>query len=187
MEKAASSDAEIRVLFDKIRLDDPQAFKEFFYEHFSEIYRFLYRYTNQRETAEDLAQETFVRFWQARMRIDPSLSPRGYIFRIARNLAMNYLERERVPSVSIDLRDDILVTLMHDPEEAYFRSFLMDDFQKALSFLPERCRAVFILSRYHELHYDEISAVLEISVQTVKNQMNKAISVLRQRLSHHLE
>ena len=63
----------------------------------------------------------------------------------------------------------------------------MDDFQLAVNTLPDRCRTTFILSRFHGFEYSEIAEILEVSLQTVKNQMNKAISVLRKRLAAHLQ
>ncbi|MGE5500238.1 MAG: sigma-70 family RNA polymerase sigma factor [Syntrophothermus sp.] len=53
--------------------------------------------------------------------------------------------------------------------------------------LPERCRAIFLLSRYEDMSYSEIAEALEISLQTVKNQMSKAIAILKKRLASHLD
>ena len=52
----------------------------------------------------------------------------------------------------------------------------------ALSYLPERSRAAFILSRYHDMTYEEIAETMRISLQTVKNQISKALMILRKRL-----
>ena len=62
----------------------------------------------------------------------------------------------------------------------------MDDYQRAIEKLPERCRATFILSRFSGFEYSEIADILGVSLQTVKNQMNKAISVLKNLLAVYL-
>ena len=73
-----------------------------------------------------------------------------------------------------------------NPEEEYDKHFLMNDFQNAVNQLPERCRVTFILSKYEGFDYTEISEIMDVSLQTVKNQMNKAISILKTLLSPYL-
>ena len=176
-----------RAVIERIRRSDAEAFKEFFLRHQEEIYCFLFRYTQDRQAAEDLTQETFLSFWCARQTLRAELSARGYLFRIARNAALNFLAR-RHPVEPLPADDQLpLALLLEDPGQIFDRACLLDDFQQALGDLPERCRAVFILSRYHEMSYEEIAAALEISLQTVKNQISKAIAILRKRLAHHLE
>jgi RNA polymerase sigma-70 factor (ECF subfamily) len=175
------------LLVDRIREDDREAFREFFELHQPGVFGFLFRYTHDRKASEDLLQDTFLNFWQARKGLRADLSARAYLYRIARNLALNHLSR--TPRTDIAFREDDapLSLLLQDPHDLYDRLALMDDFEKALSDLPERCRAVFVLSRYQGMPYDDIAQSMQISLQTVKNQMSKAISILRKRLARHLE
>ena len=181
------TDADIALLAARVRLGDAAAFKELFHALYPEVFRFLYRYTRDRQAAEDLAQESFVRFWQARERIDPELAPKFYLYRIARNLGCDHAAEQKQTRRESDLPENVLVRLSYDPAEGYERSLLADSVQKGLSLLPERCRAVFVLARYHDFTYEEIAVSLEISLQTVKNQMNKALSRLRKHLAEELE
>ncbi len=180
------TDLEIQSLLQRVKDEDERAFKEFFFALQPNIFHFLYRYTSDRDAAEDLTQETFIKFWLNKDHLDLSRSPKAYLFKIARNLALNHVTR-KPPVSSISDEDSFLINLTHQPEEDYDRAFLMDDFQRAVNMLPDRCRATFILSRYHGFEYSEIAEILEVSLQTVKNQMNKAISVLRKRLAAHLQ
>ena len=181
------TDADIALLAARVRAGDAAAFKELFHALYPDLFRFLYRYTRDRQSAEDLAQETFVRLWKVRERLDPDLAPKFYLYRIARNLGIDYAADQKQTRRESDLPESVLVRLSYDPAEAYERSLLADSVQKGLSLLPERCRAVFLLARYHELSYEEIAVSLEISLQTVKNQMNKALSRLRKHLAEELE
>lgn len=171
----------------EINLGNAAAFKKFFQELYPQLFCFLYRYTRDREAAKDLTQEAFVRFWQARERIDADLGPRFYLYRIARNLALDNAREQKRTRRTSDLAEDVLVRLSYDPSDAYNCSLAADKLQQSLSVLPERCRAVFILSRYHDFSYGEIARSLDISIQTVKNQMNKALSLLRKCLADELE
>lgn len=177
---------QVKLLLNQIKCGDEEAFEEFFCLYQPSIFRFLYHYTGERQAAEDLTQDTFIKFWQVRQKLDSAFSPTALLFRIARNLGINHATR-KPPLQPIYNQDELLVTICRDPEKEYDQAFLMDDFQKAINTLPERCRAIFILSRYQNLGYSEIAESLQISLQTVKNQMNKAISILKKRLSSHLD
>lgn len=181
------TDADIALLAARVRQGDGAAFKELFHALFPELFRFLYRYTRDRQSAEDLVQEAFVRFWQVRDRIKPDLAPKYYLYRIARNLGLDHAEHQKQTRRESDLPESVLIRLSYDPAEGYERSLMADSVQKGLSLLPERCRAVFLLARYHDFTYQEIAVSLEISLQTVKNQMNKALSLLRKHLAEELE
>lgn len=176
----------IQALLENIKCSDETAFEEFFYIYQPSVFHFLYHYTCDRQASEDLLQDTFIKFWQVREKLDLASSPTALLFRIARNLGINYVTR-RPPVQPIYNSEDLLVSMCRDPEEEYDHAFLMDDFQKAINTLPERCRAIFILSRFQNLGYSEIAETLQISLQTVKNQMNKAISILKKRLVSHLD
>lgn len=173
-------------LIGQIKLGDDAAFEELFFLTQPYIYRFLFRFNGNHEIAEDLTQETFIKFWQSRDKIDTSLSPVAYLYRIARNLSLNY-SRDVKQTESFENKTDLLLAFFKNPEKDYENSCLIDDFQKAIISLPNRCREIFILSRYHDMSYSEIADTLEIALQTVKNQMNKAIAILRKRLSDYLD
>lgn len=163
---------------------DKESFSEFFEIFQPSVYNFLYRYTSNIDDARDLTQEAFVRFWLSREKLVHDASPLPYLFTIAKNLALNLQSRNKHP-LSID-DDNLLITLSKNPERSYESIFMRDEIQKAISSLPYRCRTTFILSRYNGFNYSEIAEIMDVSLQTVKNQMNKAISVLRKQLSHLL-
>ncbi|MBZ0199695.1 MAG: RNA polymerase sigma-70 factor [Ignavibacteriaceae bacterium] len=172
-------------LIELIKNDDKKAFQEFFYLYQPGIFHFLYRYTSDTETAKDLTQETFIRFWLHRRNLQISRSTTSYLYKTARNLAINYSIKSAKTS-RIDDQDDTLLRLSLNPELEYDAVFFMDDYQKAIEKLPERCRATFILSRFSGFDYSEIAEILGVSLQTVKNQMNKALSVLKNLLAVYL-
>jgi RNA polymerase sigma-70 factor (ECF subfamily) len=176
----------LQELFYRIKLGDDSAFEEFFIMYQPSVFRFLYRFTGDTQATDDILQDTFIKFWEVKEKLDLSSSPNALLYKIARNLAINYITR-KPPVQPLYDSNDVLVNIFINPEKEYEQAFLMDDYQKAINTLPERCRAIFILSRYEGFSYSEIAAMLEISLQTVKNQMNKAISILKKRLSSHLD
>ncbi|NLH60978.1 MAG: RNA polymerase sigma factor [Ignavibacteriales bacterium] len=180
------TEEKIAVLVKEIQRNNQDCFKEFFFIMQPIVFSFILKYTSNRESAEDLTQETFIRFWASRDKLDYNSSPKGYLFKIARNLSLNYLVREKKP-LKIPNEDDYLILLSQNREDELRRVFFHDDCQKAINMLPERCRATFLLSRYGGFNYYEIAEIMDVSLQTVKNQMNKAISVLKKLLSYHID
>ncbi|MEW6508219.1 MAG: RNA polymerase sigma-70 factor [Bacteroidota bacterium] len=176
----------LSTLYPLLKAKDEDAIKEFFLIMQPHIFYFLYRFTSKREIAEDLTQETFVKFWLSLDSLDPSRSCKSYLYKIARNLALNYIERNPVQT-TIGNDESLLVRLSSITQEDLDATFFMDDFQKAINTLPERCKATFLLSRFSGFNYSEIAEVLGVSIHTVKNQMNKALAVLRKRLRNYLD
>lgn len=172
---------EIIELLTKFKNGDDKAFKELFFMFHSDVFRFLYFFLHNREEAEELLQDTFLNFWRSRENIDISVSPKNYLLKIARNLAINFIERERRKR-KLEAHDNL------DFQSFVARDSGVEDFEitdlilSILDELPERCKEVFILSRYNNLSIKEISGVLGISVQTVKNHLTKALKHFRKRL-----
>jgi RNA polymerase sigma-70 factor, ECF subfamily len=164
-----------------IKEGDQEAFKTFFTLFYGDIYRFLYKYLSNINDAEDLCQETFIRFWQQRHKIDHSSFPRAYLYKIAKNLAFNCSTR-KPPSISYDNDYQIISLAGKDPQVDYDNKNLAEVCRKIINDLPERCRMTFILSRYEGLDYSEIAETMDVSIQTVKNQMSKAINYLKEKL-----
>lgn len=179
---------EYTVLFsERIKAGDQEAFKEFFFDNYNDVFSFIFRMTFDRDASLDLTQDTFLNFYKSLDKINPAISPNYYLFRIAKNLTINYLTR-KAQNHHYDIEDEeTYKDFISNPEDEYAAQFFEDDIQKAIDALPNRCRAVFILSRFHNFSYQEISETLEISLQTVKNQINKAIAILRKKLSHYLD
>ncbi|KAF0139423.1 MAG: RNA polymerase sigma-70 factor ECF subfamily [Stygiobacter sp.] len=172
-------------LYSRIKSKDESALQEFFFSIQPQLFYYLFRYTNSREIAEDLTQESFVKFWLAIDNLDPRQSFKAYLFKIARNLAINQVQRS-MPLVSFD-EENILLQLSKSIDSEIDNSFFMNDFQQAINTLPERCKSTFLLSRFSGFSYSEISEVMGVSLQTVKNQMNKALAVLRKRLIKYID
>jgi RNA polymerase sigma-70 factor (ECF subfamily) len=165
-----------------IKEGDQNAFKEFFNLFYADIYRFLFKYLSNSDDAEDLCQETFIKFWLQRQSIDISSFPRAYLYKIAKNLAFNHSTRKPA-AFSRDYDIKIVSIPGRDPLTEYENAEIAEKCKNAINKLPERCRMTFILSRYEGFNYSEIAETMNVSLQTVKNQMSKAINYLKKNLS----
>lgn len=156
--------------------------------HWSGLTAYASRLVHDREDAKDVVQEVFARVWLKRTDWEPCGSVSGYLYRITRNLSLNWRRSERVRSRAesrggLQLLESGKVS---DPLEQLEAHRLRREVEAAIEQLPDRRREVFVLSRFHGLTHREIGEALGISVPTVSNQMSAALAQLALLLSHHL-
>ena len=179
------NDERIDEIIVKIKQDDENAFRELFFILHQPVYRFIYRMINDSEISKDLTQDTFIRFWNSRKILDISQSPTAYIYKIGKNLTLNHIQRNVKLSRLEDIKKVSDYSVNVHLYDEYDNKELIKDLNNTLQLLPERCRMVFVLSRFNEMKYTEIAEVMGTSLQTVKNQMNKALGLLRKHLDVH--
>jgi len=147
-----------------------------------DIYRLCYRYLNDPQDANDMAQEVFLKAYRAidRFRGDSSFST--WLYRIAVNTCLNFRssrrpEGEQLPDTLPDAHAGVLDAMVEDERARRVR--------EAVSRLPEKQRATLILKIYHELTHEEVAGIVGSSVGTVKANLFHALGNLRKML--HVE
>ncbi|WMX16755.1 RNA polymerase sigma-70 factor [Aureispira sp. CCB-E] len=171
-------------LLRRLKENDKTALKEIFQEHYPVVYRAIFRIVSDQGIAEDLAQDVFMRLWEKRDRIDIQGALGAYIRRMAVNEALGYLRKNK--KYTIEEVADYHSPLTISGEDTYLDNELQAEVNRAIETLPPRCKAVFMLSRFEELSYKEISQKLDISPKTVENQISKALKTLRKALKSYL-
>ena len=154
------------------------------------------RQVRNREQAEDLAQEVFLRVYRARAEYVPSAKFTTWLFRIATNLALNSVRDTRHQRMEISLD----APLTADSEDGDERPLDVADqhpdieqhlveqarskmIRHAIEKLPEKQRAAVLLHKYQELDYGEISKILECSESALKSLLFRAYEALRVELA----
>lgn len=183
MERSAN-EAELLEGVKNSNLDD---FRLLFERYQPVVFRSVLFLVRDPEPAHDIVQETFLRIWEHRSTLKPDLSLLAFALRIASNLARDSLKQKntrgrlkgKIPRPELSEGDD--------PEAALHRTILE---QKLVSIindhLPERCRTIFLLSRFERKSTREIADLLGVSAKTVENQINRALKVLRRNLGEFL-
>jgi len=140
-----------------------------------------YRYVQDRQSAEDVVQEVFIKMWSQRSKLRDVENLEAYIRRSTVNASLNYLKKHnRIQYTDDDESlDRAVVESTADIPDAAQRTALV---QQAIQSLPDRCRLIFTMSRYDGLSYREIADNLDLSIKTVENQVSKALKVLRESL-----
>lgn len=134
------------------------------YETFShDVYRFAFWLAGDPLEAEDITSETFIRAWVHRKRIRTE-TLKAYLFAIARNI---YLQHQRKKKHRIKL-EDVHPDPAPGPDKLTESQFELESVQRAIQTLPEIDRTAFVLHVQHELPYDEIARILELSLTAAK-------------------
>jgi len=137
------------------------------------------------EASEDIVQQVFMKFWDKRERLNPTLEVKPYLFVAVKNTSLNYL---KVSKRTAGMEDEQFINLNPEKRTAEDDMELQEleaTLQKVIKDLPPKCQQVFVLSRFEEKSYKEIAAEMEISVKTVENQMGKALRKLREGLQRY--
>jgi RNA polymerase sigma-70 factor (ECF subfamily) len=171
----------------------PAQFRAIIEENYVRIYNLLLRLVGDREAAADLVQDTFVRAYQAWpfFRGDSQVST--WLYRIAVNLARNYLERRaRERRWAAPAGDEVAAPLGQlpdpagGPEQALTNEELRRLLYAELARLRPEHREIVVLRDVQGLSYEEIAQILGCSVQAVKSKLFRARSALRRRLAPYL-
>ncbi|WP_046242737.1 sigma-70 family RNA polymerase sigma factor [Hymenobacter terrenus] len=180
-----TDDASLDDRLARLRCTDEAGWMEaVFREFYAPLGQVMYRVVPERAVVEDLLQDVFLRFWQGRADVPVLQSHRAYLTRAALNAALRYQQREQ-RQVAWDVAPTEATAPAVPPEAltALHQADTETAVAAALALLPPQCRAVFELSRYQELSYQQIADTLAISPKTVENQMGKALRLMRGALA----
>src|SRR5688572_2794703 len=163
---------------------EKRAFNELVERYQTRLLNFVYRTTGDRERAEDLVQETFIRIYRHLHRFDQSRKFSTWAYTIASNLAKNELRnRSRNPLVlfqtikknwEADHRPLEWEDNTYRPDDLFRKRHLRELVEKAVSQLPEHHRVVFVLREMEGKTYEEISEITGVNLGTVKSRLNRA-------------
>jgi len=173
------TDDELLELFQN---DPEQAIDLLFRKHYSDLCRRVLRLVKVPEVSEDIAQEVFLDLWRKRERLQVRVSLGAYLVQAARNKALNHLRDHRMDRQSEEITDRQWLVEARALSQLQAND-LQERIDALLDRLPERCRLVFVLSRFEELTNKEIAREMGITEKTVENQMNKALRLLRKGLA----
>ena len=151
-----------------------------------ELVRYAASQLGDVELSRDVVQEAFIQVWERRRAWRQRGSARAYLYRIVRNLVIDQKRRQGVRRrwLTRQGREDA-ATGAHaaTPAEVLDAKMLADAFQAAVASLPDRRREVFELVFQRGLSHAEAAAVMNVSPQTVANQMSSALRTVRQAVT----
>lgn len=167
----------------RLKAGDERAFEELVATYRERVYRVAWRVVRDDETAEDVAQEAFIRVFRHVGRFQERSSLYTWIYRITVNIALNRLRRDRfrhmVPMGELQWEDK---RPQADPSHAAMSSELAERVDAAVRALPDKQRAVFTLRFFEGMSHKEIAEVVGCSEGTSKANYFHAVRKLRKLL-----
>lgn len=180
-------------LMARIGAGDHGAFRELVERYQDSVVGTVTRMLGNASDAEDISQQVFLRVWRNARRYRPDAKFTTYLFTITRNLVFNESRRRgRKKEVSIEEREEDSHHQIEDsatrrPDAELLESELRSAIDAAIAALPETQRMAVVLRRYEQLSYEEIAAVLELSVSAVKSLLFRARTTLKDSLENYLK
>jgi len=182
--------SDVQLMLD-VKAGDEASFEFLLRKYRSPLVNFLYRMVRDEATAEDLAQEVFLRVYRARKQYSPSAKFTTWFFRIATNLALNSVRDNRYRKREVPL--DAPAEEDAPPFELPTREMRIDEhmaerdraefIRRAVAALPEKQRAAVLLHKYEEMDYGEIAKILDCSESALKSLLFRAYESLRVQLA----
>jgi RNA polymerase sigma-70 factor, ECF subfamily len=188
-----TSDADVML---QVKAGDDSAFAYLVQKYRRPMVSFMYRMAHNSAAAEDLAQEVFLRVYRSRQSYEPSAKFTTWLYRIATNLAVNYVrdtrherpevmvsvdEPDQETGLTMDVRDASLTA-----EEAILRRERMSAIRQRVQALPERQRMAVIMHKYQQMDYRQIAQILKLSESATKSLLFRAYETLRVQLKDFL-
>jgi RNA polymerase sigma-70 factor (ECF subfamily) len=170
---------------------DENAFEALVLRHQTSVLKLIYRFVGDRTQAKDLAQEVFLRVWQAAKSYKPQAKFTTWIYRITANLCFNELKSSRRKKWFQFLRPDAdhetgteedLPDRSPSPEYLLLAKERSLQITEALQRLPENQRMAIILKKYDDLSYEEIARILTCSISAVESLLVRAKRTLQEKL-----
>ena len=178
------------------RTGSEKAYRELLDRYQRPVFSLVYRMVRDRELAEDLAQETFVKVFNHLDRFNPKYKFSSWIFKIASNLAIDTLRKREPVTVSLDgsrhaeTAEEIESTRItveskdENPEEFLEAKELGQEIERAIGMLRPDYRTAILLRHVEGRAYEEIAEVMGVPLGTVKTFIHRARGELRETLAH---
>ena len=166
--------------------DDVKAFESFYYLLYNALVKFSIMYIHQKEDAEEIVTDVFVKSWMNRNNMQHIERPDTYLFVAVKNQSLNYLKKySTVHVVSVEDSNDVDLIDTANPHVQLEKKELHFYLDQSIDALPQQCRIIFRLIKEDGLKYKEVAEILNISPRTVQTQLFRAMQKLNVSLTHY--
>lgn len=169
-------------------------FEEEFLPLIDALNTFAYHLTLDEQTASDLVQDTYLKAFRFIDQYDRGTNAKAWLFKILKNAFINEYRRKKRQPVQVDYED---IRRLHDKEddsaqesyvdlrEEMFNYLIGDEVTQAINAMPVDFRTVILLCDVEDFSYEEIAAILDIPIGTVRSRLHRARNTLKEKLEHY--
>lgn len=178
--------------FDLFKQGNEKVFEKIFNENYNALVGFASQMINDYETSKSIAQEAFINLWKNRNKVNQQNGIKSFLYTSVKSSCLDFLRHKKIKLQHLnkrleerenDLNTEILETIGF---ESYEFKELENIIQASIDALPEKCKMVFIKSRFENKKNKEIAEELGIAVKSVEANITRALKILKTNLSHLL-
>jgi len=179
----------IKQIQERIALyEDMQAYTHLYKLLAEGLQRFSYSMVRSNEVAEEIVSDVFIKVWQIRGKLMEIDNLKVYLYTIAKNFSLNYINRNyKSTTISLDALDVEAVIEINGPAEMCISADLVNQIRRVIRQLPPQCRLIVQLVKEEGLQYKEVAAILDISPLTVRNQLAIGVRKIGEALPAYLQ
>ena len=171
---------EDKIIFNEIKRGNKAVYKSLFDEYYDKLVSFAKSYLFDQQESEDLVQDLFVYLWENASKVNISLSIKAYFYQSIRNKCINRLKALKVKDKNHLLYVDGM--LEADDDLQHFDPNILNDIMRSIDELPDQMGTIFSMKTLDGLTREKIAEELNVSVNTVKTQLQRARQRLREQL-----
>lgn len=170
-------------LVEAIRRGDREAYRILIERHKSYVFTLVLRMVDHRETAEDLAQETFIKVFRSLEHFRGDAKFTTWLYRLTVNLVKDYRRAQARRPVEnwLDRMKDWIGSRSEQPEEQAVLREERRSVQDLVAELPEKYRIIITLYHFRQLSYQEIAEIMQIPVKTVETRLYRGKAMLKEK------
>ena len=177
-------------LIKKLSEGDHHAYKFIFDHYYALMGAIAYEYVEDYYISQNIVEDVMMSIWEKREQLIISTSVKSYLLTSVHNKCIDYLRSRSREAEVFSLESEIGSSSCYIPDQEMFEQIVSSELEKKIEeiiqSMPEECKKVFLLSRYGNKSYAEIANELNISVNTVKYHIKKALSLFREELKDYL-
>jgi RNA polymerase sigma-70 factor (ECF subfamily) len=177
------SDAELVLL---LKHDDQLAYTEIFERYNEILLRHAYRILSHSEEVNDVIQDIFLVLWHKRHQLEFKTSISAYLYTATRNRILDLISHQKIVVRYADSINKFFIDGFNITEDSLRENELSALIEKEIENLPVKMKAVFLLNKRHGMSYKEIAEKLNITDQTAKQQVYKALKILKPKIDSFL-
>lgn len=174
----------------RFKSGDQKAFEYIFKSFYSPLCLYASDLLRDDGLAQEIVQESFINFWEKRKNLEINQSLKSYLYRMVHNHCISYLRSDKTRQTkktefeeTVKAEQKIIDAISDDLViDQYFKSNIENVVEATIDNLPTQCKEVFLLSRFESLSHKEIAKKLDISVNTVKVHISKALRRLEEAM-----
>ena len=168
------------ILISKISRGDKKAFDFLYEKYWLYTYQYAFNLTRNEKDAEDLVQDLFFEIWQKRNSVVIKTSLKAYLTSAIKYKLLDKIRRNKLfETYAQDIAKSVSVVDEYCPEKKFIIGESIESLMNTIYLLPDKCRQIVYMNRFQQYSIQEISFELQLSQQTVKNQISKGLKFLR--------